>query len=263
MPPPQPQDQEDHGGRKIWCEKAQSKIIFVMYHFVLCLLVSFPIWIFPLIARHACHALATSHVWRIQSDGSCRCFCHKRSRTTSWAFAWPFGRVSKSACDKVQFMVNMCHHFFLAPTSHICHCLTRFPRRSPRKDPGYPKRGSWWKSRSPYIPSALCVDCLDTCCPDVQSYLIIFWIKTKSGNCFDWGVFGATTKANPNYLSVRGCRDWSCCNIFAQHWMLQQCLAVPVDSPPKIMYCRISQIRSFGGVIMAQPAKNLVRRKDW
>ena len=42
MPPPQPQAQEDHGERKIWNEKAQSKIIFVMYSFALCLLVRFP-----------------------------------------------------------------------------------------------------------------------------------------------------------------------------------------------------------------------------
>ena len=84
------------------------------------------------------------------------------------------------------------------------------------------------------MPSAQWVYCLDTCCPDVQSYLFMFQIQSKTGNCFDWGVFGATTKANPHFLSVRGCRDWSCCNTFAQHWMLQQCLAVSVDSPPML-----------------------------
>ena len=128
MPPPQPQAQEDHGERKIWNEKAQSKIIFVMYSFVLCLLVSFSIWISPLIARHACHAWATSHVWHVQLDGS--------SRT----YALPFGRVSKSACDKVQFMVNMCHHFILAPIPHLSLPYKVSPKQ-PKKGSRLPKKG--------------------------------------------------------------------------------------------------------------------------
>ena len=140
MPPPQPQAQEDHGERKIWNEKAQSKIIFVMYSFVLCLLVSFSIWISPLIARHACHAWATSHVWHVQLDGSSRCFCHKKSRPTSWTYALPFGCVSKSACDKVQFMVNMCHHFVLAPIPHLS-LPYKVPPKQPKKGSRLPKKG--------------------------------------------------------------------------------------------------------------------------
>lgn len=128
---------------------------------------SFSIWIFPLIARHACHTWATSHVWHVQLDGSSRCFCHKKSRTTSWTYALPFGCVSKSACDKVQFMVNMCHHFFLAPIPHLS-----LPYKVPEAaQERFPAGG---KNRWQYMPSALWVYCLDTCCPDVQSYLFMF-----------------------------------------------------------------------------------------